>query len=613
MRRKALQNLILVSLTALSVFNIQAQNSERGLKIEQSTPEHSIEFSTDYDTVNLLAVGINNYIDAPTLRYAVNDANNVVRQFKELFGNRLRAITLLNQEATKADLLNSLLTDVMRSSKESDAFILFFAGHGITGKGHDGSEEGYLLAADSSSEDYQNTALSMSTLVDAVDLIPALHKMIIVDACYSGFALQRSSNSITDQVTDDYLTKMMETEVTQIITAGGASETVVEVAGHGIFTERLLYALEGAGDMNLDGAVTGFELGAFLRKDVSLRARGKQTPQFGSMEGEGDFIFYKRNIGTNIDALKKQRNRLAFYETMYFQGVKFFEEKKWSQARESFTRALEFKPGDYWANQKLDYINTISLFKEKTEDKFGKAMMLVPAGSCVVGSSDHFKDEMPERTVSVEAFYMDKYEVTNREYQRFLNDPNHINYFQKDLTQKPNINPTYAKTTGFDDPNAPVVGISWYAADAYARWAGKRLPTELEWEKAARGADGQAYYWGNTMEGEWSSNINWSNDGIVQFVAQAQSFKDVSPFGILGLAGNVAEWVSSPDTGYSMQQIPSDSLGRSFKPVRGGHYKTNSAEMLRPSKRAFRHPLNGYSSIGFRCARDPVETDRKDQ
>lgn len=101
-------------------------------------------------------------------------------------------------------------------------------------------------------------------------------------------------------------------------------------------------------------------------------------------------------------------------------------------------------------------------------------MILIPKGWFVMGSNRWDKDEAPERKVYLKAYYIDKYEVTNREYQRF--DPSH------------------KFPPGKEDH--PVVNVSWFEADAYCRWAGKRLPAEEEWEKAARGTAGKTYPWG---------------------------------------------------------------------------------------------------------------------
>ncbi|RMF89553.1 MAG: formylglycine-generating enzyme family protein, partial [Nitrospinota bacterium] len=131
-------------------------------------------------------------------------------------------------------------------------------------------------------------------------------------------------------------------------------------------------------------------------------------------------------------------------------------------------------------------------------------MVLVPAGEFIMGSTSEdidqllqqfpstnrelFTHEMPQHRVYLDAFYIDKYEVTNRLYQRFVEATGHRK-------------PEYWGDSDLNGPEQPVVGVSWYDAKAYCEWAGKRLPTEAEWEKAARGTDGRTYPWGNEWDG----------------------------------------------------------------------------------------------------------------
>jgi len=114
-------------------------------------------------------------------------------------------------------------------------------------------------------------------------------------------------------------------------------------------------------------------------------------------------------------------------------------------------------------------------------------MVLIPAGSFQMGSNER-EDEKPVHTVYVDAFYMDKYEVTNSQYRKFMSATGHRE-------------PGYWDDSDYNQPNQLVVGVDWNAAVAYARWAGKRLPTEAEWEKAARGGlEGKKYPWGDTID-----------------------------------------------------------------------------------------------------------------
>lgn len=190
-----------------------------------------------------------------------------------------------------------------------------------------------------------------------------------------------------------------------------------------------------------------------------------------------------------------------------------------------------------------------------------EGMVLIPAGDFQMGSNDGYADEKPVHTVHVDAFYMDKYEVTNAEYKKFINaNPD---------WEKERINARFHAgyyLFQWDGNNYPAgkadhpVQVSWYAAMAYAKWAGKRLPTEAEWEKAARGGlSGAKYPWGDAEPDGTQGNfqIMWLEEvfvdwGIWETVEHGfdDGYVDTAPvgsyaangYGLYDMAGNVAEW-----------------------------------------------------------------------
>jgi formylglycine-generating enzyme required for sulfatase activity len=226
------------------------------------------------------------------------------------------------------------------------------------------------------------------------------------------------------------------------------------------------------------------------------------------------------------------------------------------------------------------------------------SMVSIPAGEFTMGSQDGDADERPAHKVQVNAFSMDVYEVTVRQYAEFLRAEG----FNSPLDWKTMNQPTHQKY--------PVANVDWADAAAYCKWAGKRLPTEAEWEKAARGTDGRLYPWGNDPPTPLHANYGKTGSHNYEALAPVGTFENgKSPYGIYDMAGNVWEWVSDwYDTDYyknSPQQNPEGPPTGGFKVIRGGAWNT-SARNLRSSDRYWDPP--SFRSLyfpGFRCVKNP--------
>jgi iron(II)-dependent oxidoreductase len=163
--------------------------------------------------------------------------------------------------------------------------------------------------------------------------------------------------------------------------------------------------------------------------------------------------------------------------------------------------------------------------------------------------------------------------------------------------------PSYWNESKFNGPTQPVVGVTWHDADAYCKWAGKRLPTEAEWEKAARGTDGRRYPWGN----QWDTSRANSAEARLGKTAPVGSYTGgESPYGAHDLAGNVWEWVADWfDASYyqnSPERNPQGPASGQYKVLRGGAWH-NIPIALRSAKRLASTPVIRADSLGFRCAR----------
>lgn len=235
------------------------------------------------------------------------------------------------------------------------------------------------------------------------------------------------------------------------------------------------------------------------------------------------------------------------------------------------------------------------------EEPIQEEMVTISAGPFIRGTNDGGFDEQPQRTIFLDAFSIDRYEVTNHQYQQFVAATGH---------RKPGLPSRYAKSgSKVRGVNQPVVYVSWEDASEYCRWRGKRLPTEAEWEKAMRGADGRLWPWGNN---EQPHGANWARvqDGHEVSARVGTFVADKSPYGVMDGAGNVIEWVADwyNETYYkdSPERNPSSPEHGTYRVLRGGGYTTTGLD-IRITSRSKMMPDFRDETIGFRCANSKVE------
>ena len=282
-------------------------------------------------------------------------------------------------------------------------------------------------------------------------------------------------------------------------------------------------------------------------------------------------------------------------------------------------------------------------------------MVLIPAGEFIMGSDKvdtaklgaeygsskpFYVDEHPQHTVKLPAFKIDKYEVTNAQYREFVRKTNY--WFPpswKDngyllapevlaVADLPTLRRLASDTFHLDmdtstmprdalmkaiaarqaklDP-LPVAEVNWFNAHDYCTWVGKRLPTEAEWEKAARGSDGREYPWGH----DWDNHrLNAGEVDDWEFgVAPVGSYpQGASPYGVMDMSGNVMEWVKDWYKPYPGNSYTDKTFGEKYKVVRGGgwgglgHYALS--QFYRTAYRLYMQPGSQFIDVGFRCAKD---------
>ena len=215
--------------------------------------------------------------------------------------------------------------------------------------------------------------------------------------------------------------------------------------------------------------------------------------------------------------------------------------------------------------------------------------VLIPAGPFLMGDSQGDENNLIHR-VYLDEYWIDTFEVTNSQYREFLSATGRSE-------------PKYFSDSNYNQDNQPVVGVSWSDASSYCSWGKKRLPTEAEWEKAARGENSQVFPWGDTF---LASRANTKESKNRQPVGVGNYTHGVSPFNLHDLAGNVWEWCDDWYNKEYYENSPSRNPGGPAtgkdRVVRGGGWNTLHVNM------AFRRgikPNKSFESLGFRCARTP--------
>jgi formylglycine-generating enzyme required for sulfatase activity len=243
-----------------------------------------------------------------------------------------------------------------------------------------------------------------------------------------------------------------------------------------------------------------------------------------------------------------------------------------------------------------------SMYKTLVGDD-GREMVQVPEGPFTMGSQEGDPDEAPQHQVYLKTFYVDMKEVTQAHYDRFL---------RMTKRAKPGFPVFEDDQAKILKPELPAIGVSWSDADAYCKWAGKRLPTEAEWEKAGRGEGRRRYAWGDEFVAGYA-NVDGKEDGYQYLAPPGALEAGRSPYGVYDMIGNVAEWVAdSYDENYYKTAPYRDPPGpeeADLKVIRGGSWRETSHN-ARLSKRFAAKRWRTDSTIGIRCARDAEEPRR---
>ena len=609
-----------------------------------------------------LVVGIDAHESGwPRLSNAVKDAREVARALR---GQGFEVQEAVNLKRTDlADTLENFFIDKGRD--ENARLLVWFAGHGYTDAG-----EGFIMPADAvkpGDDQFRRKALSLRRFGEFMHNARSKHALAIFDACFAGtiFNTARAMPSAA-------ITRSIALPVRAYVSSGDADQ---QVSDNGEFRKLFVRALAGEepkADANGDGFLTGTELGLFLSDRVTNLTKGRQVPRYGKLnEAEydrGDFVFALNTAvappyvppapptappsgAFSLDDLKKKSQKekadwatwLASMTQAYADTAAFEKDATaavdkaaaWERFQAAFTLDDPFSAEDEkmraeagrraasFAARAQEQAEAERLARERAEAaarNAGPALdwVRIPGGSFSMGSVSGGEDEKPPHDATVAGFDMTRTEVTVAQYRACVekgkctarDSVNYSGYSAEDATFWSGA--CNANVSGRDDH--PMNCVDATDADAFCAWAKGRLPTETEWEYAARGRAGRTYPWGEgTPDGSQANacgpecaargKAGWktmySRDDGWPTTAPVGTFKaGRTPEGLLDMSGNVWEWVASNYCPY-----PSKKCAELARVTRGGGSGDDDASRFRGAFRGRDTPSDRSAIFGFRCAR----------
>ncbi|MBI3752633.1 MAG: SUMF1/EgtB/PvdO family nonheme iron enzyme [Deltaproteobacteria bacterium] len=583
-----------------------------------------------------LIIGSNNYKNLPKLKTAINDAKEVERILKSQYGFETKLLI----DATRNEILTSI-NDFRKKLGSNDNLLIYYAGHGVFDKTAD---RAYWLPVNAQKDDPVDW-ISATDITDNIKRIASNHILIISDSCYSGTLTRAAAADLsTKGDRSEYIKKMLE-RPSRTLMASGGNEPVADSGGggHSIFASAFLKALKEA-DKNY---FTAEELFHGRVKEI-VAGKSDQVPEYNDIRNSGheggDFVFMAKTYLPAKPSAKplpadepplqmqepgKPKFSLEDIEKEAEQKKKEQEKNKiaWNMTlkdmKDAFNQVMEYQKRDIDADSKIAALNKfLDSFPEKnpysdedeamrkkaneqiamakkpkggapyTDPATGMEFVFVKGGCFQMGNTfgDGESDEKPVHEVCVDDFYMGKYEVTQKEWKAIMGN-----------------NPSLFKDCG---DNCPVEKVSWNDVQEYINklnlkspfgkggQGGFRLPTEAEWEYAARsGGKNERYAGGNNID-----SVAWytGNSGNKTHpVGQ----KEANGLGLYDMSGNVWEWCQDRyDNNYyksSPRDNPKGASSDQLRVLRGGSWLYNEWH-LRADYRDRYSPDLPYTDGGFR-------------
>lgn len=537
-----------------------------------------IEISVDgapatlYTQSHALLIGVSDYTNGWSDLPGVKRDIQSVQQALEKHDFNVTSI----ENPDSKEIKNAFDEFISKYSREFNARLLvFFSGHGYTMKQQWGGEMGYIIPSDAPNphtnpEEFKDKAIDMEMMEVYAKRMDSKHALFMFDCCFSGsiFSLSKAAPAIIS-----YKTKK---PVRQFITAGGADE---EVPDESIFCQQFTTGLKGDADMNGDGYISGSELGEYLQTTVVNYSYDAQHPQYGKIRNpnldKGDFIFVVEKGETNTEVAVNSKPEVIHNEP---------EQTK--------KKPEDIRPAKQYEN-----------------------MVYIPGGTFEMGSNNGSADEKPLHSVTLDGFYMDIYETTVADFKKFVDATGYKTDVEnrgftwlsgkkrkkvKGVSWRCGVK---GKERPLKDVNHPALFLSKKDAEAYCKWKGGRLPTEAEWEYAARGGKKSRGY---TYSGSnHYSEVAWSVEnasGTTHAVGQ----KNPNELGIYDMSGNVFEYCADDyDKDFyskSPRKNPLATGSNWGKVARGGSWYHNHKFTRTTDRSGWQ--LHGNNTSGVRCVRE---------
>ncbi len=500
------------------------------------------------------------------LQFVKQDIERLKIKLKKIGFEEKKIKILLKTQDTSERKITTALHWLINNTNPEDRILIAYAGHGQTVNGL-----GYIVPTNISpqKENYPDF-ISMADIQAIYKIIPAKHLFIVFDSCFSGALFEDSKGDNTFSFNDfrsvsNYLKVNTFRKARQALTAGPADQTVPADGPFMLSFVDAISTLAADGDQNK--IITGSEVMNWVKSNSGKTL----SPDSGELAGHqrGDFIFFDaRNSKIKV----KEAPQEPILKRKNLEPIKKVKSREFIPTPPGMVRILagSFTMG---ADPVVGLKECEKYYHRKCKRSW-------------------YEDEGPPHEVVLDEFFIDKYEVT-----------------QEDFKEKMGTN-----LSEFKGKKLPVDSVTWEEASMYCKMVGKRLPTEAEWEKAAKGGKNFSYFWGDSFESGYSNFCDINCEDVKKSKEFDDGYKNTAPikqfkpngYGLFDTAGNVFEWVAdwySKGTYKSKNtENPKGPLNGKEKVVRGGSW-SYSPRYLRTTDRFKHPPLDRNSQIGFRCAK----------